>query len=418
MFVFSRGAVALIAFIAASAFSTPVIVNAQEDGANGIPFEWAPWKDPNDPDVLKLADDKDQLFVRRDVTKDPKREPGLINPQRYELGPMFGGMPTLLGAPLALNADDLTAGKVDVALVGLSIGDQMIPGGRFAAMTMRSLTDYLFTGAAGTDNATGVDYGKLVVADYGNVASNWMADNQVNLDEVHKVVSEILNAGAIPIGVGGTHVQSYGFFTALAKRYGPGEFAVLHVDAHYDAYSYGAGRFVHNGSFFRLAVEKGLINGGDVIQVGLRGSSPDAKSMEWLRGNKFKFHFQAEIEKDGWDAVLKKILEELKGKKVYITFDMDGVDPAFAPAVGTQEPSGLTAANAMQLVRAVGIQNEIIAAEFNEYNPLLDDRHQTTGILMDRLIRSLLGGIQGRREGIKDPLYYDPDRISHGSDGD
>jgi arginase family enzyme len=92
---------------------------------------------------------------------------------------------------------------------------------------------------------------------------------------------------------------------------------------------------------------------------------------------------------------------------------MDGVDPAYAPGVGTADPDGLTAGQALQLVRAVGIQNEIVAAEFDEYNPLLDDAHGTTGILMDRLIRSLLAGIQGRREGIKDPLYYDPDRIKH-----
>ena len=68
---------------------------------------------------------------------------------------------------------------------------------------------------------------------------------------------------------------------------------------------------------------------------------------------------------------------------------------------------------ACKLLRAVGIQNEIIAAEFNEYNPLLDDAHTTTGILMDRLIRSSLAGIQARKKGITDPLYYDPERLDH-----
>lgn len=92
---------------------------------------------------------------------------------------------------------------------------------------------------------------------------------------------------------------------------------------------------------------------------------------------------------------------------------MDGMDPAGAPAVGTQDPDGLKAIQALQLLRAVAIQNEIIAAEFNEYNPLLDDAHTTTGVLMDRLIRSLLAGIQARKEGITDPLYYDPQRLDH-----
>lgn len=156
-----------------------------------------------------------------------------------------------------------------------------------------------------------------------------------------------------------------------------------------------------------------LINGSDLIQVGLRGESPGAKSLAWMRENKIKSHFMTEVERYGWDAVLKKILAELKGKKVHISFDMDGMDPAGAPAVGTQDPDGLKAAQALQLLRAVAIQNEIIAAEFNEYNPLLDDAHTTTGVLMDRLIRSLLAGIQARKEGITDPLYYDPERLDH-----
>ena len=368
---------------------------------------------PNKPDLIKLREDRVDLFQRRDTSDDPKREPGLFYPNRYSSGPIWTSIPTFLGAPIAQTPEDLKAGKVDVALVGLTVGDQVIPGGRFGALKMRSLTDYMFYPVSGTDNHIGVDYSKLVVADYGNIAANWSADNQYNLDEIHKVVGEILSTNAIPVGVAGTHVQSYGFLTALAEKYGVGEFVILHIDAHYDAYSTGAGRYVHNGSYFKTAVELGLINGSDLIQIGLRGTTPKAKDFKWMRENRLKFHFQSEVEKYGWDKVLEEILAELKGKKVHITFDMDGIDPAYAPGVGSQDPDGLTAAQALQLMRAVGIQNEIVAAEFNEYNPMLDDAHGTTGILMDRLIRSLLAGIQGRREGIKDPLYLDPDRLRH-----
>ncbi len=316
---------------------------------------------------------------------------------------------------MAFNSDDLKAGKVDVALVGLCISDQAAPGANYAATKMRSLTDVMFYPTAGTNNMIGVDYGKLVIADYGNAAWNTYADDQLNIEEVHRVISEILEADAIPIGVGGTHIQTYAFHTALAQKYGPATFSTLHVDAHYDTVMYGLGRFVHNGTFLKVAVEKGLINGSDLIQVGLRGEVPDANSLAWMRENNLKFHFQAEIESNGWDAVLGKILKELKGKRVHISFDMDGIDPAYAQGVGTQEPDGLSAAQALQLMRAVAIQNEIVAAEFNEYNPLLDDAHTTTGILMDRLIRSLLAGIQARKEGITDPLYYDPMRLNHDS---
>ena len=400
--------------LAAAALSlAPLSVFAQEKAQNEMPAEWAPWKDPNNPNVIVLSEDKDAFYTRRDTSGDPKREPGLINPQRYALGTLHTGVPTFLGAPMAFTTEDLKAGNVNVALVGLCITDQPVPGANFAANKMRTLTDWMTYPAGGTNNMLGVDYSKLIIADYGNAGVNLITDNQRNVEEVHKVVAEILAADVIPIGIGGTHIQTYGFHTAQAQKYGPKTFATLHIDAHYDTYLYGFGRFVHNGSFLKVAIENGLINGSDLIQVGLRGESPDAKSLAWMRENQLKFHFQAEIERDGWDVVLKRILDELKGKKVHISFDMDGIDPAWAPGVGTQDPGGLTSAQAMQLVRAVAIQNEIVAGEFNEYNPLLDDAHTTTGVLMDRLIRSLLAGIQARKEGITDPLYYDPNRLGH-----
>lgn len=400
----------LVSIATAALIALPVATSAQD---SGIPYKWAPWKDPSNPNVLIYTDSKDDLFARRDTSNDPERAPGLFYPNRYVTGPLWNAIPTFMGAPIAMSPEDLEAGEVDIAMVGLSIGDQMLPGGRFAAAKMRTLTDYLFYPVQGTDQVNGVDLSKLVVADYGTIAANWMADNQTNLDEVHNVISEIMDTGAIPFGIGGTHIQSYGFMTALAEKYGMGEFAVLHIDAHYDAYKSGAGNFVHNGSFFKLAVESGIVDGNDVHHMGLRGSSPAQVSLDWMRKHKIRFHFQVEIEKDGWDAVLDRVLTELKGQKVYISFDMDGVDPAYAPGVGTAEPGGLTAEQAMQLMRAVGTQNEIVAAEFNEYNPFLDDTHQTTGILMDRLMRALMGGIQARREGIEDPLYTDPNRVTH-----
>ncbi len=405
----------LLIFIVILGLAIPIHgLHAQDSKTNTeMPVKWAPWKDPTNPDVVILSKDKDAFYTRRDRSDDPKKEPGLTNPQRYAAGLVQYGFPTYLGAPMAFTTEDLKAGNVDVALVGLAIGDQSVPGANFAANKMRALTDWMAFPAGGTNNMLGVDYGKLIIADYGNVGVNLITDHQRNVEEVHKVIAEILAADVIPIGVGGTHIQTYGFHTALAQKYGPKTFATLHIDAHYDTYLYGFGRFVHNGNFLKVAIENGIINGSDLIQVGLRGESPDAKSLAWMRENQLKFHFQAEIERDGWDVVLKRILDELKGKKVHISFDMDGIDPAWAPGVGTQDPGGLTSAQAMQLVRAVAIQNEIVAGEFNEYNPLLDDAHTTTGVLMDRLIRSLLAGIQARKEGITDPLYYDPNRLGH-----
>lgn len=259
--------------LAAAALSlAPLSVVAQEKAQNEMPDEWAPWKDPTNPDVVILSEDKDAFYARRDRSNDPQREPGLTNPQRYAAGLVQYGFPTFLGAPMAFTMEDLMAGNVDVALVGLAISDQAVPGANFAANKMRVLTDWMSFPAGGTNNMLGVDYGKLVIADYGNVGVNLITDNQRNVEEVHKVVAEILEADAIPIGIGGTHIQTYGFHTALAQKYGPKTFATLHIDAHYDTYLYGFGRFVHNGNFLKVAIENGLINGDELIQVGLRST--------------------------------------------------------------------------------------------------------------------------------------------------
>lgn len=380
-----------------------------------VPDDWFPWRDPKNPYVIRLADDKDLMTTRRDTSSDPKRTPGPISVQRYAGGMMpLGGFPSFLGAPIALNADDLRAGCVDVALVGFSAEDNPVPGARFAANTLRALKDWMSYPPGGTDSYTGVDWSALKVVDYGNIACY---ANQIerSLEEVHDVASEILASGAIPFGIGGTHVNSYGFITALAQKYGPGEIVMLHFDAHSDTYLTDMGRMVHNGSLFKVAVEKGLLCGRDLIQVGLRGNGHSEKNLQWMRDHQLRFHFQAEINRDGWTVVRDRILEEIKGRKVYLSFDVDAIDPTYAAAVGTQEADGLTSGQTLEILRAVGIQNEIVAVDILEYNPFMDDAHQTTGILVDRMIRSLLSGIAGRKQGITDPLFLDPRILDHQS---
>jgi len=378
-----------------------------------VPADWWPWRDPANPYVMVLPPDKDAIVTRRDTAGDPPRSAGLFNPQRYAGGVIpMGGFPTFLGAPMALNTADLKAGNVDVALVGMTLEDNLIPGGRFAANSMRTLFDWMSFPSGGTDQYLGVDWSTLQLADYGNIAS-FFNQNERSLEEIHRVISEIAAADTIPIGVGGTHLQSYSFLTALARKYGPGKIVVLHVDAHHDTYLMDMGRMVHNGSFLRVAIEKGILKGSDLIQVGLRGQGPKEKEIQWMRENGLRFHFRAEADTLGWDVVLRRVLEDIKGRMVYLSFDVDVVSPAYAPGVTTQDPDGMTASQALQLCRAVAIGSDLVAADFIEYSPLLDDPHMTTGILIDRLIRSLLAGIAAKRQGIVDPLYIDPRRLRY-----
>lgn len=137
--------------------------------------------------------------------------------------------------------------------------------------------------------------------------------------------------------------------------------------------------------------------------------------LKWMRDNKLRYRTMAEIERNGFEKVLERVYAELKCKKLFVSVDMDRIDLAYAPAVGTQEADGLTVVQALCLLCGVAMQNEAATVEFNEYNPLLDDPHRTTGILMDRLMRSFLTGVAARKKGITVPNYYTPDALDHGN---
>ena len=396
------------------------VSNTEENKPKRNPDPLMPWKDLGDPNVVLLDGDDptaEGWKMRRDTSKDPKREPGLFNPNRYEFGlQSIGGFPTFLGAPLAMTPDDLKAGNVDVAVVGATAESHLIPGGRFAANAIRAMPDWMQSKhgkGAGMDQWTRVNYmDELVIADYGNVAYNYHFQ-QRGVEELATVLGEILDAGVLPMAVGGTHINAYAHILALAKKYGPGEVMMIHFDGHHDAYNSLYGIYIHSGSFIRVGVEKGLLKGEDIVNVGLRGPSPDEADLEWMRKHKLKSHFMAEIEHRGWETVMNNILDEVKGRKIYISFDVDVLDPAYAPAVGTQSINGLTTGQAQQILRALTIQNEVVSLEFIEYSPLLDDVHKTTGVTVDRLMRTTLAGITARKQGITDPFFIHPDVLDH-----
>ena len=129
------------------------------------------------------------------------------------------------------------------------------------------------------------------------------------------MLGEILDAGSLPMAVGGTHINAYAHILALADKYGPGDVMMIHFDGHHDAYNSLYGIYIHSGSFIRVGVERGLLEGEDIVNVGLRGPSPDEADLAWMRKHKLKSHFMAEIERKGWDTVMRNILDEVKGRK-------------------------------------------------------------------------------------------------------
>ena len=378
---------------------------------DGLPASMQPWRDPKNLNHIVLDKDYASFFLRTDRS-DEKREAGPINLQRYQFAFSKWSFPTYLGAPIALTPEDLKAGNVDVAIVGVP-SDFNVSGGQGWAANQMRIIRTIDTGNKGYDRVVSVDYFKeLNIVDYGNASQN-MFQMGLSLNEGAKVVLEILDAGATAIIVGGSHDTEAVGHMAMVKHFGPKNYATVHFDAHEDAYDVSLGTFVHGGRARRWAWENGWIKGEDLHSLGMRGNYGSPEILEWQKKVGEQFHYMVEFEDEGFEETWKKILEEVKGKTLHISFDVDAIDPSYVPGVSNPDPGGFTSAQAMKMVRELAIQNEVAIIEFDEYTPLMDDRHYNTALVIDRLMRAFLGGKALRKKGITDPNYRGPGVLKH-----
>ena len=384
---------------------------------DGLPAGLQPWRDPDRPDVIVLDEGYDDFFVRTDRS-DEKREPGPINVQRYEFAFSKWAFPTYLGVPIALTPEDLKAGEVDVAIVGVP-SDFNVAGGQGWAANQLRIIRTIDTANKGYDRHVSVNYIKeLNIVDYGNASQN-MFQMGLSLAEGAKVVGEILDAGATAIVVGGSHDTEAVGHMAMVNQFGPKNYATVHFDAHEDAYGVSLGTFVHGGRARRWAWENGWIKGEDMHSIGMRGPYGSPEILSWQRLVGEQYHYMAEFEEEGFDVVWQRILDEVKGKRLHISFDCDAIDPSFVPGVSNPDPGGFTAAQAIRMVRELAIQNEVAIIEFDEYSPIYDDKHYNTALVIDRMMRAFLGGKALRdKKGITDPHFVDDEVLDHGRRND
>jgi agmatinase len=200
-------------------------------------------------------------------------------------------------------------------------------------------------------------------------------------------VDEVLAAGARPLCVGGDHSITLPILRALARRHGP--LGVVHFDAHPDTWDEYFGSKLFHGTPFRRAVEEGLIDTTRFVQVGIRGPLYGPED--------FAFHDQHGIEvlriepiKDNGLAWAVGRLARLRGGPLYCSFDIDALDPAYAPATGTPEVGGLTSWEALSLVRAL-VGTSLVGADVVEVSPPYDGPGQITALMAANLAFELLG---------------------------
>lgn len=258
--------------------------------------------------------------------------------------PRFAGVPTFLRLPVHADPAD-----VDVMICGAPFdgGTTYRPGARFGPRAVRqaSALSRGFHAHAGLDA-----FKKLKGADGGDVACVPM-DVQRSLAAIEDRARAIAEASAVPLFVGGDHTISLAPLRALAAVHGP--LGMVHFDAHSDTYGPAWGIDLHHGTVFRKAVEEGLLRPTDVIQIGLRGPYTAADDLDFARQVGFRLVEMDEVHDDFADLCAS--LTELRGgKPYYVSFDMDALDPAFAPGTGTPVPGGLTSYQALRLLRSLG----------------------------------------------------------------
>jgi agmatinase len=289
-------------------------------------------------------------------------------------------------------------------------------GAAFGPRALRGHDMYLPSVATGlTHQHTRVDaFEELVVADYGDAAIDPDSTHR-SIEPVRAIVREIAETGGLPFVIGGDHALMYPDVAALADVYGKGKVGVVHFDAHWDASSAYLGHALSHGTPVRRLVEQGHVSGNNFIQIGLRGYAPGDDDLAWMRDQGFRYHFMAEVEAHGWDRVMERALTEAaEGTEyLFISLDIDVLDPAYAPGTGTPEPNGLTPRELFPLLRRLGAETNLVGMELVELNPLVDPTY-VTPLVANRCAREILTGIAMRKAGLTEPHYLAPEAVDHG----
>ncbi len=298
--------------------------------------------------------------------------------------PRFGGISTFMRLP-----GTSTLAELDVAVVGVpfDIGTSNRPGARFGPRDIRSESVLLRPYNMATRAAP---FDSLRIDDTGDVATNAF-DLEDSVARIEAHFDLLLAHDVIPVAIGGDHTIALPILRAIARKHGP--VGLVHVDAHTDINDTMFGAKIAHGTPFRRAVEEGLLDGPRVAQIGVRGTGYAADDFDWSRQQGFRV---VQIE-ECWHRSLAPLMDEIRstlaGGPVYLSFDIDGLDPAFAPGTGTPEVGGLTVPQALEIIRGChGL--DLVGCDLVEVAPIYDTTG-TTSLTAANLLYEMLCVLPG-----------------------
>jgi guanidinobutyrase len=298
--------------------------------------------------------------------------------------PRFGGPATMLRLPAAATAEGLDACFVGVPF---DIGTSNRSGARFGPRQIRAESCLLRPYNMATRAAP---FDSLQVADIGDVAINTfnLADSLVRIEAAY---DEIVKTGARPLTMGGDHTIVLPILRALVKRHGP--VGMVHIDAHADINNSMFGEKYAHGTPFRRAIEEKLIDPKRMAQIGLRGTGYTAEDFDWPRSHGVR----VVAAEDCWYRSLAPLMGEIRESfgrgPVYISFDIDGLDPSCAPGTGTPEVGGLTTTQGLEIIRGCrGL--DVVGGDLVEVAPPYDPSGNTS-LLAANLLYEMLCVLPG-----------------------
>ena len=291
----------------------------------------------------------------------------MSEPEEKHLAGKFGGLATFFSGPQASSLDNL-----DIAMVGVPYDGAVTnrPGARHGPREMRNQSTMIR------------DYNQLSkiapfkvcsIADVGDVDFRHIYDVEKAHGDIQAFYERIHAAGVIPISAGGDHSVTLPILRAIAADR---PVAMIHFDAHCDTSDGFMDSKFHHGAPFRWAVEEGLIDPKKTVQIGIRGSLGGPDTWQYSHDVGMRVVYMDEFQARGWKSVIEEASEIVGEHPVYVTFDVDGLDPAFAPGTGTPEVGGFSNAEALAMLRAMRGMN-IIGGDVVEVAPPFDQSGTT-----------------------------------------
>jgi agmatinase len=310
--------------------------------------------------------------------------------RQYGEKPDYAGPVSYGGAPYTQDAA-LLAG-FDIAIVGAPTDDLVSdrPGTRFGPRAIRSASC-----PPGPHLEAKIDaFAELRIVDYGD-APVLPADPARTHAAIEETVGEVLDAGLVPIVLGGDHSIAEPDMRACAKRHGP--VGLVHFDTHTDTGTEVFGVEVSHGTPMYRLVRDGHVDPERYVQIGLRGYWPGEQEFGWQAQQGITAFFMHDIRDRGIDAIVEQTIETVGDGPVFLSVDVDVLDPAFAPGTGTPEPGGMTSVELLNAVRALAERLELVGADVVEVIPTAVGSADITALVADRIVREILTGIALRR---------------------